>query len=490
MSSQSPVPRTRVQVSSQAPMSPLARSVGACAACMTVGLLICAATYILRGVDFGPLRSLVSFEDQVYNKVVPPTVDLKSGFRPIIFIDIDDSAIEQWETVSDKSEATERSQIPRPTQVQGAAGGTPRALIAQLVHILRQAGTSVIFLDLDFRNELPNDSVLRKELVAKNSATSILLPVFLGPGVLPACEAQTDDKPLIEQEIVFDDTMGEGRVATVHSVAALGFYGQVEGTCSFYRARDKGKPVSRMAAMLRATGAYSADDLGTPRLRSTRWWIRNDTDLLYDKTTHRLAYARVKASLYTSKHTVDMTGADLSGFKNAIAIIGSTHRWSDDYHATPVGDLPGAVVHANLGIEFQSPPPAKDVPWQFQFIVDAVLVIASALLTIPLCWLPLYKQIPPGARLTTRKRMFRLTREGLIIAIFGLALSVLYLVASSFGNVLAGWRFGMLIFFLSALVVLMIELIAALAEGASVGAEALTMRLSRRRPPSSTERQT
>jgi hypothetical protein len=400
--------------------------------------------------------------------LLPSKVSLKRGFHPIIFVEIDDSSLERWGSV------------------EVAAAGTPRSLLASLIHVLREAQPSAIFLDYDFRNHLPDDSALRDEL-AKPNLTPVLLPRFYGPGVLPDCESQTQAKAPMEQETVFDDTFRSGSVGSAHSIVALGAYGLIEGTCSFYwtRVGDKGELVSRTAAMVRAIELSSLSngaqvvtyDHIVPRLIPTRWWIRDDTRLLNDKAG-QLAYARIKSSFWLREGTLDVTGADLSALWHAIIIISSTHRWSDDVHETPVGDLPGALVQANLALELQSPP-EQELPLKIQFLIDLVLVIASALLTIPLCWLPIYRRLPLGSELPIWARISRLAREGLVITIFGVALCIVYvvLVGSKWG-VLPGWRFGVLSFLLSGLVVLVVEIVAGLAEAVTKFVEAIMMRIA------------
>jgi hypothetical protein len=81
--------------------------------------------------------------------------------------------------------------------------------------------------------------------------------------------------------------------------------------------------------------------------------------------------------------------------------------------------------------------------------------------------------------------MSRLMIEGLIIVTFGILLLFLILfilfVYPRFGGWLAGWRFGLLSFILSAIVVLSIELIGAIAHATSEFAETIAARFTRPR---------
>ncbi|MBV8914756.1 MAG: hypothetical protein JOZ05_17155, partial [Acetobacteraceae bacterium] len=133
----------------------------------------------------------------------------------------------------------------------------------------------------------------------------------------------------------------------------------------------------------------------------------------------------------------------------------------------------------NVALDLQSPP-EHQLNLGLQFGLDILLILLSSLLTIPLCWMPIFRRLPPGARLPLRMRLFRLLREGFVIAAFGLTLAAAYLVlVRTRGDALAGWRFGMLSFTLSAAVVLLIELIAAVGDAAAEIAEALVARLGR-----------
>ena len=462
-------------------VSPLARSIGAATACLIVGLLVCVGVYLLRAVNFGPLSALVSFQDRLYTILAPPALKLLPAAHPVIFLDIDDEALRRWGTAGSGS------------------GGTPRKLIAQLVSVLRDANASVIFLDFDFSSHLPDDQDLATEL-ARHSKTPVLLPRFFGFGILPACKAPlADATPPIELDTAFDDAIREGTVSSVHAVVTLGAYGLVEGVCSSIRIRSGKDQAPRTAAMIRAVDiARAGGDAGTPGSKESlspymipiRWWIQDNTELRHDQA-NKLAYARIKASLLVRNQGIVTTGIDLSAVDHAIVILGSTHQAAGDTHATPIGDLPGALVHANLGLELQSFP-EKTVPVSIQFLLDLLLIVVSSILTIPLCWLPIYRSLPPGASITRGNRMFRLVHEGFVVAMFGaLFAAVIVLLTRFFGGFLAAWRFGMLSFVLCAGIGLLIELVCAVAEAAAEMAEAITIRLShqgtgrsRKEPPS------
>src|SRR5208283_1980543 len=115
-----------------------------------------------------------------------------------------------------------------------AVVGTPRAMIAKLTQIARAAHASVVFIDFDLRNPLPDDSVLAEEL-ATSSSTPVLLPTFFASGILPSCPDQRDNRAPTELPIRFADAISSGSVGLVHPLVLLGSYGLIEGVCSFYR---------------------------------------------------------------------------------------------------------------------------------------------------------------------------------------------------------------------------------------------------------------
>jgi hypothetical protein len=450
--------------------TPLARAFGAFAAGVTVGMSICLLTYLLRAANFGPLRELVSREDRLYGEMISQDLTLWKGFHPVIFIDFDDDAMHGLGATGQ------------------AATGTPRALIAQATHAARQAGAAVIFLDYDLRNHSPGDDALRQEL--RMRGPPVLVPRFFSTDDLPECASQSDATAPLELQTAFDDTVITGTVMPVQSMVALDVDGTIEGTCAFYRVHvsDLAETTSREAAMLRAVklagppqGHTDARLEGaTPRMLTTRWWIRHDTQMLH-MPSGALAYARIRAGLFAHDGGFDARAVDLSALRGAIVIISSTSRWSGDQHETPVGRLPGALINANLALELQSPPEWKP-SLLAQFGVDAVLVVVASALTFP-NWLSAFRRFPAGAPLPGGTMVARLFRESVIIAVFGIILLLLYLgLAMAQVNALAGWRFSVLSFLVCTLVVFVVELTAFVARGAEKLAEAVFMRWSSRPP--------
>src|SRR3984957_17402284 len=365
-----------------------ARAWGAGAACLAIALLVCGFTYVLRALDFAPLRDLIIKEDHLYDMIHSPDIHLLSGAHTVVFIDIDDAAVTRW----DRPDNAPPPNGPLPNN-------TPRKLIAQLAGFARKAEAKVIYLDFDFRNTLADDGDLHAEL-ARSGQPLILIPSFFTSGRLPPCEDQDDKpppKPPTELTTVFADLTeppkdeppgGEAKlpsIALVHPVLTLGAYGLPEGVCSSYRVRfgPEKEMVWREAAMVRAVQLATADpsackpggeciqtpDLAHPRILPIRWTIGNDVtekhasvdngaetsvakvDSIRASNDQTLAYLRLEAGSLVKYHDVPSpTDGKFAALKDAIVVIGSTAQWSEDTLATPLGDLQGVLAHVNFAL--------------------------------------------------------------------------------------------------------------------------------------------
>jgi CHASE2 domain-containing sensor protein len=486
--------------------SPFARSVGAAAASLVAALFVCAFTYFLRALDFAPLRTLVTTEDHLYDAIHSPDVHLLENAHQVVFIDIDDSAVEEWTgQTNEGSNAPEKPNAP--------LNNTPRGLIAELVTLARSASAAVVFLDFDFRDRLADDDDragddrLKEELAEKND-TPVLVPTFFTAGVLPPCDNQSDQVAPAELETIFGDftlagQAGSGKelpaVALVHPVLALGAYGLPEGACSAYHVKFGGEMVSREAAMVRAVELAIAGsrpceraerciklpDLATPEIVPIRWTIGNETDQKHDSDVKgKLAYARIKASsLIKTPGLVDSAKMDLDVLKGAIVVIGSTARWSEDTLSTPLGNLQGVLAHVNLALSLESV--NDEVPLWEQFGLDLVF-IAVAAAAVPLCWRRTFESMERGVRLSARQWLWRVVLETCLFLGFGLVFAAGSALLLYFGfRFLAGWRFGLLSFIVGSIVVLLIEVCSAVSESARDAAESYMTRRTTPNPESS-----
>ncbi len=474
-----------------------ARAVGAGAACLAVALLVCGFTYVLRAVDFGPLRALIMEEDHLYDVIRAPEVrPLKNAHR-VVFIDIDDETVKTWNT----PDGAPPSNAPLPNN-------TPRKLIAQLARFARDAHAKVIFLDFDFRNSLPDDADLHDEL-AQTDKPPILIPTFFTSGRPPRCEDQTDARSPTELQTAFSDLTelskdpppGSGKglpsIALVHPLLTLGAYGLPEGVCSSYRVHfgSQGEMVWREAAMARAVQMAIADsspcdpadqcikalDFTNPELLPVRWTIGKDTDQKYappdnsgpkgNASERLLVYSRVKADFLVKYQGLRDPSAEQSAvLKDAIVVIGTTAQWSEDTLATPLGDLQGVLAHVNFALSLQSL--NDEAPPFLQLFLDIAFLIVAAVVTVLAYRRPIFRSLAQEGRLSARQRVSRLFSEAGVFVICGVffALGSAALLASGF-RFLAGWRFGILTFIVGSIVALMIEVCSAVADTARELAE-------------------
>ena len=508
-----------MNIGKNASPSPFARSVGAAAASLVAALFVCAFTYFLRALDFAPLRTLVTTEDHLYDAIHSPDVHLLENAHRVVFIDIDDNAVEEW-----TGQANEDSKSPEKPDLP--LNNTPRGLIAELVTLARSASAAVVFLDFDFRDRLADDDDragddrLKKEL-AEKSDTPVLVPTFFTAGVLPPCDNQSDQVAPAELETIFGDLTYAGQagggkelpaVALVHPVLALGAYGLPEGACSAYHVQFGGEMVSREAAMVRAVELAIAGsppceppdrcinlpDLATPEIVPIRWTIGNETDQKHDSGDNdsknddakdkdvkgKLAYARIKASsLIKTPGLVDSAKMDLDVLNGAIVVIGSTARWSEDTLSTPLGNLQGVLAHVNLALSLESV--NDEVPLWEQFGLDLAF-IAVAAAAVPLCWRRTFESMERGVRLSARQWLWRVVLETCLFVGFGLVFAAGSALLLYFGfRFLAGWRFGLLSFIVGSVVVLLIEVCSAVSESARDAAESYMTRRTTPNPESS-----
>ena len=481
-----------------------ARAVGAGAASLVIALWVCVFTYALRTLDFAPVRALVTKEDHLYDAIHSPDISLLKNAHRVVFIDIDDEAVRKWNTREDVSP----SSAP-------LSNDTPRKLIAQLARVSREAQAKVVFLDFDFRNSVPDDKDLHAEL-AKTNRPPILIPTFFTSGRLPPCDDQGGANPPTELKTVFSDLTdpsndpppgsqkGLPSIVLVHPVLTLGAYGLPEGACSSYRVRfgSQGEMVSRQAAMARAVElaiAHSPDcepadkciktpDLANPEILPIRWTIGNDTgqkhasgknspnisgakDTQTGAKNKALAYARLKASILVKRQDIlDPFAGELDVLKDAIVIIGSTARWSEDTLVTPLGDLQGVLAHVNLALSLQSSD--DEAPLWEQFLADVLLIVLATATTVLFCLRPIFNAEAREARLSRRLRLRRVFFEACLVVACGVVFAAGSAALLYFGvRFLAGWRFGILSFIVGGIVVLMIEICSAVADTAREWAE-------------------
>ena len=91
------------------------------------------------------------------------------------------------------------------------------------------------------------------------------------------------------------------------------------------------------------------------------------------------SYAANGRVLYQQLPAANVRDEDLSfpGMAGAIVIIGTSHKGSEEYHSTPLGQMPGPAVHANIMLQLQIGPVAELPSW-IQVIIKGVLCLGLA----------------------------------------------------------------------------------------------------------------
>jgi CHASE2 domain-containing sensor protein len=435
-----------------------------------ISALVCILTYGLRCADFAPLRELIAFEDRAYRVLSPPSaVQLPPNFASIVFVDIDDNTLNNLHlpafstscpgSTSDRPSGSEAS--PNP------AAGTPRGIIAAIVKVMRAAHARVVFLDYDFRNSLSNDAPLdwelRCETSAKLGSTMILVPHFFTTGLTPTCGNQADVLSVVNRrqlDTVFDAHLNQDLVKPVHPVVEG--HELVEGICLAYPMLDKrsDRLVMLPAAMARAVSFVRGDSTPIDAQKMSmlrRWLIRRDTAVLPADQTDRLGYLRISANVLLRNvmqedGNIEFGALDMSRLQNIIAIVGSTHAGAGDIYRTPVGNLPGALVHANIGLELQMPE-VQDRPLWVQFVLDIAVLAIFAVLWIP-CGYWIYRWISSNEEMPIVGRMLQCAMEMFVM----FALATFFFVITAQAPIVSGWRFAFLSFVLGTIVVFLIEI--------------------------------
>jgi hypothetical protein len=222
-----------------------------------------------------------------------------------------------------------------------------------------------------------------------------------------------------------------------------------------------------------AGASNAASDLAEPKWLPIRWTVGNDVEQKPRAGSDQIAYRRIKAGLFFTSAkgaaSIDLKPL-LSG---AIVIIGTTARFSNDTLSTPVGEIQGALAHVNLALSLESEPGEASLLEQFS--IDVVLIILASVATIIWCWRPTYEALAAGERLSLKRRLLRLGRETVVILVCGFVFGLVSWGAIwIFGDIPTGWRFGLLVFAVGAIVVYLIECCSAVASAAEEWAEEFT----------------
>ena len=417
-----------------------ARTAGVFASTCVVGLIVNVLAILLDAVNFAPLQAIVAADDRLFFSIVTPTIQDVNKLHRVVLVDIDDDAMP-------------------PKNVENG-GSTPRALVANLIHQIRDQNPVAIFVDLDLRDASSDDGLLQAEL-AKRHQPRVLIPYF-PESLQSGCKDQdrvTGQRPIVLGSAFRAASAGDS-VTEVHSVLETGGYGLVEGTCSAILVRQQ---PALPAAMIVAAGLAGHKVSTTPlRLIHPLWRIRDKQE--GPGGPRNPQWGSSGQSLYTWIPAADLAIAPKNLFKSAIVIVGSSHVGAEDVHYTPVGPMIGSLIQVNLAIALQQDDlqqrEAALYGWQtkaWQAAFDTVLTVLTAAAVTLVCWHPLHLRLGSHGKPTPCDRWRRLLGEiGILLLMWLLAAGGVLLLAP-LGHGLALWRYTFISSLLSAAFVVLME---------------------------------
>lgn len=334
-------------------------------------------------LDFPPMKGLKALDDSLAQLLwEPPGPEAGVDVTPIYFVDIDDKSIEAYaqEKHEDLSHFVGKS--------------TPRDFVADLLRRVRQNNPAVVVLDIDLRDprDEPGDRQLRNELEKTDNLPIVLIPRIIYPDQLTTC---SKNLPTLETahagafQTMMEDAINPAKVMFVHPYFELDWLGDVKGICPSLKITNS--VISGTTSL--ELKALSVEAVGHTRLNENpphRWWFLeeqvtgnmqrvqfrvggNRRNPLYAGSKTEPLYRQVPAFYVGDK---DLSPSDMAG---AIVIIGTSHMGVAEYHSTPVGRMPGAVVHANIMLQLQIGPVAE-LPFDLQRIIKIVLCIGLAII--------------------------------------------------------------------------------------------------------------
>ena len=271
---------------------------------------------------------------------------------------------------------------------------TPRELVADLVRRVRQRNPAVVVLDIDLRDPRSElgDGQLREELGRTGIWPLVLIPRIIHPNALTSCSkspSMLEKNQAKAFRTIVEDTINPEKVRFVHPYFELDWLGDVKGICPSLKIEH---PVLAGTTSLELN-ALSVEAVSRIRLTENpppRWWFLDKKATGSMQRVQFRVGGNRKNSLYTGLQNeplyrripaYDVRDNDLlfDGMAGAIVIIGTSHMGSEEHHSTPLGQMPGAVVHANIMLQLQIGP-VTELPAFVQTITKWILCIGLAII--------------------------------------------------------------------------------------------------------------
>ena len=400
--------------------------------------------------QFAPFRDVLARDQRFAELVLPIDLPSQKSAQRIVLVDID---------------ANERA-------AAGAQPGarTPRKLIAELVHILRDAGAAGVFIDIDLRDESSEDVELMSELRRSTDVPVMLIHVIR---MMPGCNhigtendtTASTDAP-VEYPTPFDSATESSNVLIVHGILVKTSLGIVRGTCRTIRLRGERSGAYREipAAALQSARLMNIDARGELQsaavepqaIEVSRWPLDAETTVFPGKADYPDLFRKINA-----RWLRPIAKTDLSYLRGALVIIGTSG--DEDLYPTPIGLLPGAVIHANIMMG-QFLPATAPVSNLLLFLIDAgIALFVSCLAAGVIVWWPEWRRHRRFHR--NRDAINMISSKSLIAKLIGsvtecilamiIPVAIFYIVVRWFNSALAtGWTFTLLASGLGALLLL------------------------------------
>jgi CHASE2 domain-containing sensor protein len=323
-----------------------------------VGLLILVLFFFLKWVNFEPVKYLVFLDTLLSNHIFEPLKPTDPNTRPVLFVDFDQQSMNE-------------NGYPLGSK-------TPRVLVARVLRTVRDAGASVIFLDLDLRDVSSEDQDLYNELIRPNRP-----PVIIPNKIFLSSKSNEEFRMLPN---IFDGVINDTVVYRAHA-EIVNRYGQAHGVYNVFSLKPYESKPCFAASLLTIKLANSN---GSFKRGSYSFWDEDIKKLFLlqfrvDNNTKRWPASGTTYYYRISALNVLMKDTDLSCMKKGIVVIGASHLGADDFMRTVLGDMPGALVHSNMVLQLQTEP-INDHPTRNQWIknlgLDIVIIIINSALYV------------------------------------------------------------------------------------------------------------
>ncbi len=334
-------------------------------------------------LGFPPMKGLTALDDSLAQFLwEPPGPEADVPVTLIYFVDIDDDTILAY--AKEKHEP--------PSHFIGKS--TPRDLVANLLRRVRQEEPAVVVLDLDLRDAQPGpgDGELQKELGKTDGGPFVLIPRIVYPHEATSCSERTralETPPPNAVQTMVEDKVDPNHVKFVHPYFELDSLGDVKGICPILVVPSplaSGTVHLKLSALSVEAVRHTRPNEDPPH----RWWFLDEQvtskmqriqfrvggdqkNPLYAASDGRELYHHLSASKVQDKEW------PFHSMAGAIVIIGTSHKGSEENHSTPLGQMPGAVVHANIMLQLQIGP-VTDMPGWIQVLIKGVLCIGLAVI--------------------------------------------------------------------------------------------------------------